>query len=143
MFETNRFFAINFYRVILEEDFVNKNHSPPQATVRVLIKKDGEFVDNVYTADEGNGPVNALDRALRKALIGHYPEITKVKLVDYEVHTIKKVCGTSSMVKVTITSSDGKNKWVTEGVSDNVVKANLIAIAESLEKELSFLYRLP
>jgi len=137
---TNKFFAVCSYRVIVEEDFVNGNHSEPQATVRVLIAKNGEFVDNVYTVDEGNGPVNALDKALRKALIGHYPEIAKVKLVDYEVHTIKRACGTGSKVRVTITSSDGKKKWVTEGISDNVIKASLTAIADSLEKELSSLY---
>jgi len=142
MSESNRFFAINSYRVILEEDFVNKNHSPPQATVRLSIMNGELIIDAVHTVDEGNGPVNALDKALRKALIGHYPEIARVKLVDYEVHTIKRARGTGSKVKVTITSSDEREKWVTEGISDNVIKASLTAIADSLEKELSSLYPL-
>ncbi len=87
-----------------------------------------------HTAADCEGPVNALDRALRKALSKFYPDIIKnVRLTDYKVRVIEENCGTESWVRVLIKSTDGKDTWTTIGVSENVVEASLIALADSYE----------
>jgi 2-isopropylmalate synthase len=87
----------------------------------------------MHTAAEGDGPVNALDNALRKALLEFYPGLTIVKLVDYKVRILEESTGTESSVRVLIESSDGVSLWRTVGSSSNIIEASWLALADSLE----------
>jgi 2-isopropylmalate synthase len=87
----------------------------------------------MHTAAEGNGPVNALDEALRKALLQFYPSLAAVKLVDYKVRILEESTGTESQVRVLIESSDGVDEWRTVGSSTNIIEASWLALADSLE----------
>ncbi len=87
----------------------------------------------IHTAAEGNGPVNALDQALRKALIQFYPSLAAVKLVDYKVRILEESVGTESQVRVLIESSDGVEEWTTVGSSANIIEASWLALADGLE----------
>jgi len=87
----------------------------------------------MHTASEGNGPVNALDQALRKALLQFYPSLAQVKLVDYKVRILEESVGTESQVRVLIESSDGVDEWRTVGSSTNIIEASWMALADSLE----------
>jgi 2-isopropylmalate synthase len=87
----------------------------------------------MHTAAEGNGPVNALDRALRKALLQFYPKLAQVRLVDYKVRILEESVGTDSQVRVLIASSDGVNEWRTVGSSADIIEASWLALADSLE----------
>ena len=90
--------------------------------------------DQVYhTAAEGNGPVNALDAAVRKALIQHYPSIGAIKLVDYKVRIIDSAAGTGANGRVLIESTDGERIWTTVGSSTDIIEASWLALADSLE----------
>jgi 2-isopropylmalate synthase len=89
--------------------------------------------DLFHTAAEGNGPVNALDDALRKALLQYYPSLAVVKLVDYKVRILEESTGTESQVRVLIESSDGNDVWTTVGSSSNIIEASWMALADSLE----------
>ena len=87
----------------------------------------------MHTAAEGNGPVNALDQALRKALLQFYPSLARVKLVDYKVRILEESVGTGSQVRVLIEFSDGVNEWRTVGSSTNIIEASWMALTDSLE----------
>jgi len=87
----------------------------------------------IHTAAEGNGPVNALDQALRKALLQFYPSLAAVKLVDYKVRILEESVGTESQVRVLIESSDGVKEWRTVGSSTNIIEASWMALADSVE----------
>lgn len=87
----------------------------------------------IHTAAEGNGPVNALDAAVRKALLQFYPTLEAVKLVDYKVRIIDSATGTGSGVRVLIESTDGENRWATVGASSDIIEASWLALADSLE----------
>jgi len=87
----------------------------------------------IHTAAEGNGPVNALDDALRKALLQFYPSLAQVRLVDYKVRILEESGGTGSQVRVLIESSDGVEEWRTVGSSSNIIEASWLALADSLE----------
>ncbi len=87
----------------------------------------------IHTAAEGNGPVNALDAALRKALLQFYPSLAVIKLTDYKVRILEESDGTKSKVRVLIESSDGEHEWRTVGSSTNIMEASYIALADSLE----------
>jgi 2-isopropylmalate synthase len=96
----------------------------------VKVRVGGELM---HTAAEGNGPVNALDDALRKALLQVYPTLAEIKLVDYKVRILEESIGTASQVRVLITSSDGVDEWRTVGSSTNIIEASWLALADSLE----------
>lgn len=85
------------------------------------------------TADDGNGPVNALDGAVRKALIQFYPDIRAIHLVDYKVRIIDSEAGSRAKVRVLIESTDGEETWATVGSSTDIIEASWIALADSLE----------
>ena len=99
-----------------------------EAVVKVRVA--GEVM---HTAAEGNGPVNALDKALRKALLQFYPSLSAVKLVDYKVRILEESVGTESQIRVLIESSDGVEEWRTVGSSANIIEASWLALADSLE----------
>jgi 2-isopropylmalate synthase len=89
--------------------------------------------EQMHTAAEGNGPVNALDTALRKALLPFYPRISEIRLVDYKVRILEGSTGTGSQVRVLIESAHGSENWRTVGGSTNIIEASYIALADSLE----------
>jgi 2-isopropylmalate synthase len=89
-----------------------------------------------HTVASGDGPVNALDRALRKALEGEFPSVRQVHLEDYKVRVLSSGDGTAAKVRVLIESSDGRDAWGTVGVSENVIDASWVALADSLHYKL-------
>ncbi len=119
-------FKLEGFRMIIEKREDGQLYS--EATIKVRV---GE--KQVHTAAEGNGPVNALDNALRKALEEFYPAMKKIKLVDFKVRVIDGVDGTGAQVRVLIQSSDDHKTWGTVGVSPNVIEASWIALVDSLE----------
>lgn len=102
-----------------------------EAIVKIVI--DGE---TFYEVADGDGPVNALDSALRKALIRHYPTLKSLQLLDYKVRVINSEAGTAAGVRVVIESKDENSTWGTVGVSENVVEASWIALTDSFEYKL-------
>jgi 2-isopropylmalate synthase len=102
-----------------------------EATVKLRVNDVNE-----YTVAEGEGPVNALDAALRKGLRQFYPQIDTVQLEDYKVRIIGGQLGTAARTRVLIVSTDGKNSWGTVGVSDNIIEASWLALTDSLEYKL-------
>lgn len=103
-----------------------------EASVRV-VDSDGTME---HTAADGNGPVNALDRALRKALERFYPVLKEVRLIDYKVRVIDGKEATAAKVRVLITSTDGNQTWTTIGVSGNIIEASLMALTDSIDYKL-------
>ena len=101
------------------------------AMVKVNVEGEGKMV-----AAEGDGPINALDKALRQALEGFYPELRKTHLIDYKVRVLDGKEASAAKVRVLITSSDGTVDWTTVGVSTDIVEASLIALIDSLEIKL-------
>ncbi|MGQ9585929.1 MAG: citramalate synthase [Anaerolineae bacterium] len=99
-----------------------------EATIKVRI---GDQV--VHTAAEGNGPVNALDHALRKALLPHYPCLSHVQLTDYKVRILDEEHATGATTRVMITSADRSRSWNTVGCSTNIIEASWQALADSVE----------
>lgn len=103
-----------------------------EATVKIRV---GEAVE--HTVSEGDGPVNALDGALRKALEPHFPQLRRMSLVDYKVRVINERAGTAARVRVVIESKDDAEVWGTVGVSENIIEASWIALIDSIEYKLS------
>ena len=103
-----------------------------EATIK--LKVDGALE---LTVSEGDGPVNALDGALRKALEGHYPRLKEMSLVDYKVRVINARAGTAARVRVVIESKDQDNVWGTVGVSENVIEASWLALVDAFEYKLA------
>jgi 2-isopropylmalate synthase len=101
-----------------------------EATVKVKVTGSAE---TVHTAAEGNGPVNALDLALRKALLPYYPQLASVHLTDYKVRILDGHAATGAQVRVLIESSDGHCRWSTVGASTNIIEASWQALADSVE----------
>jgi 2-isopropylmalate synthase len=81
---------------------------------------------------EGNGPVNALDAALRKALGPRHPEISRIHLTDFKVRVLDSATGTAAVTRVLIDSTDGERTWTTIGVSENVIEASWQALSDSI-----------
>lgn len=108
--------------------------NPPVTQASIKISVGGE---EELTAAEGNGPVNALDNALRKALTKFYPHIREVHLVDFKVRILEGCEGTAAKVRVLIDSSDGRDIWSTIGVSTNIIEASWQALVDSIQYKLS------
>ena len=89
--------------------------------------------EDILEAAEGNGPVSALDAALRKALVNFYPMIAEFQLRDYKVRIIDGGSGTSAKTRVLVESSNGQQRWTTVGVSTNIIDASYQAVVEGLE----------
>ena len=121
------------------EDFmvVERRHHAPGGTGREMLAEAMVKVrvgDEVFhTAAEGNGPVNALDAAMRRALLQFYPDIGAIKLVDYKVRIIDSAAGTGANVRVLIESADSEHTWTTVGSSTDIIEASWLALADSLE----------
>lgn len=126
-----RHFRLIGFRVIDEK---RTEDEPPLSEATIMIEgPDGEVE---HTAAQGNGPVNALDNALRKALRKFYPEIDEVQLLDYKVRVLGGGEGTKATVRVLIESGDGKDRWGTVGVSHNVIEASWQALVDSIDYKL-------
>jgi 2-isopropylmalate synthase len=110
----------------------DKATSVCQASVKVLVDGITE-----HTIAEGDGPVNALDGALRAALVKFFPQLKKVQLEDYKVRILDSTAGTGARTRVLIESTDGKEAWGTVGVHDNIIEASLQALSDSLEYRLT------
>jgi 2-isopropylmalate synthase len=121
-------FTVDTYHVSMRRD---KKESICEATVRVRV---GDRT--AHTVAEGDGPVNALDGALRCALINFFPKLKDVSLTDYKVRIINGATGTAAKTRVLIASTDGKREWGTVGVSGNIIEASLQALADSMEYAL-------
>ncbi len=120
------------YRILTEKRKVDP-HPVSEATVTVEVGGNVE-----HTAAWGNGPVNALDKALRKILPRYFPGkgLENVRLLDYKVRVLTAAEGTAARVRVLIESGDGKSKWGTVGVSENVIEASWQALVDSIEYKL-------
>ncbi|HKM57481.1 MAG TPA: citramalate synthase [Chthoniobacterales bacterium] len=110
---------------------VQNNYGTCEATVKLRIKN-----EEIHTVAEGDGPVNALDAALRKALIPVYPRIEPVTLDDYKVRIIGSRHGTGARTRVLIDSTDRHDNWCTVGVSDNIIEASWLSLVDSYEYTL-------
>jgi 2-isopropylmalate synthase len=123
------FFEVLESKVHIE--YTKNIQSVDQAVLKVEVNGEIE-----QTVSDGDGPVNALDRALRKALAGFYPEIRSIRLIDYKVRVLEEKRGTSAKVRVLIESSDGHSTWGTVGVSTNIIEASLEALNDSINYHL-------
>lgn len=124
------FFKLNHFKIIGEQPSCNAEFS---STALINITVDGK---NEMTAAEGYGPVNALDKALRKALEVFYPQLKNVRLVDYKVRVLDSENATGSTVRVLMESTDGNENWSTVGVSKDVIQASWVALVDSIEYKL-------
>lgn len=123
------FFRIQYSKVNVMYDAGGLDEA--EAVLKVEVKGEIE-----HTASNGEGPVNALDNALRKALNRFYPEIALLKLIDYKVRVLEGKKGTSAKVRVLIETSDGCTAWSTVGVSSNIIEASLQALSDSINYKL-------
>ncbi|NOU70139.1 citramalate synthase [Paenibacillus sp. LMG 31458] len=122
-------FTLESFKMLVEK-------SANQSVVSEAIVKVKVHGETIYTAAEGNGPVNALDNALRKALIQYYPDIKNVHLSDYKVRVLDIKGATAGKVRVLMESTDFKTTWNTLGVSSNIIEASWYALVDSLRYAL-------
>jgi 2-isopropylmalate synthase len=123
------FFTIKDFHVYCDM-LRDLNRQGSQAVATIKINVNGQ---DILEAAEGNGPVSALDGALRKALTNVYPDITSFHLTDYKVRILDGAAGTSAKTRVLIESSNGHQRWTTVGVSNNIIEASYQAVVEGLE----------
>lgn len=122
-----KYFDIMGFRVIADTTLHDREKFNSEASVKIKIGK-----EMIHTVSEGDGPVHALDTALRKALSPIYPVIKKFKLSDFKVRILDSTGGTGAKTRVHVETSDGYNKWDTVGVSDNVIEAAYLGVVESI-----------
>ncbi len=121
---------------LLDFTVVVSKHGANDMISQAMVKlKVGDEV--MHTAAEGAGPVNALDKAIRKALLPHYPELAEVQLVDYKVRIVDAHLGTAAKPRVLIESARGEERWSTVGCSENIIEASFMALWDSLELPLA------
>ena len=123
------YFRVESMRVITDETMTGAFST--EATVKVWVGPEGSATRHVFTA-EGNGPVNAIDKALRAAVMQAYPQIARVHLTDYKVRILDGATATGAVTRVLIDASDGERTWTTIGVSPNIIEASWRALEESL-----------
>jgi len=122
-------FELLGFTVIVE----GRSGGETSAQAMVQLRVDGEVI---HTAAEGAGPVNALDNAVRKALLPRYPELADVHLVDYKVRIVDEHLGTAAKPRVVVESASGADRWSTMGCSENIIEASWQALRDSLELPL-------
>ncbi|WP_077025159.1 citramalate synthase [Fuerstiella marisgermanici] len=121
-------FELDHYRVNVE----NQSREPvTDAVIKLTVDNEVQLV-----VGEGDGPVNALDSALRKALTSSYPGLSEMTLVDYKVRVINSTEGTAARVRVVIESKDKTDVWSTVGVSENIIEASWIALVDAFEYKI-------
>lgn len=119
------------YRVVAGDRDAATNVAFAEAIIKLRIGDELSF-----DAAEGNGPVNALDAALRRALHGTYPALAQVRLIDYKVRVVDSEAGTAAQIRVNIESGDGQETWGTIGVSENIIEASWRALVDAVEYKL-------
>jgi 2-isopropylmalate synthase len=119
------FFRLESFRVITEQR--EDGAFVTEATIKVHV---GD--ERVVATGEGNGPVNALDAALRKAIGARFPQLAHLHLTDYKVRVLDTSKGTGAVTRVLIDSTDGERSWSTIGVSENIIQASWDALADSI-----------
>ena len=124
------FFELGEFKVIVNEPTSNVVNSA--AMIKINVDNQEEI-----TAAEGDGPVNALDNAVRKALVRFYPCINEIKLTDFKVRVLDSYSATAAKVRVLIESTDGEEYWSTIGVSTDIIEASWKALVDSIEYKLS------
>jgi 2-isopropylmalate synthase len=124
-----KFFELESFRVTTEKQ--SNRRITTEAIIKLRIKGKKE-----HTVSMGEGPVNALDNALRKALKDYYPTLSKMRLTDFKVRVLDEKSGTAAKVRVLIQSEDAKNSWSTIGVSENIIEASWQALVDSIEYKL-------
>ena len=124
-----KFFELEGFKVVIEKQSNRKITT--EAVIKVKVKGVRE-----HTAAEGDGPVNALDNALRKALKNFYPALSKMHLSDFKVRVLDEKAGTAAPVRVLIQSQDQDQVWNTIGVSENIIEASWQALVDSVEYKL-------
>ena len=122
-------FDLGEFKVMVNEPSISSANS--SAIIKISVDEQEEM-----TAAEGDGPVNALDNALRKALERFYPQIKNMKLTDYKVRVLDSDSATAAKVRVLIESTDGKDVWTTIGVSADIIEASWLALVDSIEYKL-------
>jgi 2-isopropylmalate synthase len=123
------FFKVESMRVITDEGA--NGEFTTEATVKVWVGPEGSATRHVHTA-EGNGPVNAIDTALRAAVSQAYPNVDRIHLTDYKVRILDGATATGAVTRVLIDATDGERSWTTIGVSSNIIEASWRALEESL-----------
>jgi 2-isopropylmalate synthase len=125
------FFELADYHVSIRKDNVHHKDTS-EATIKITVRD-----ETVKEIAEGDGPVNALDAALRKALVRFYPQLAQMTLVDYKVRIIDSTHGTAAKTRVFIESSQGETTWGTVGVSYDIIEASWLALRDSIDYLLS------
>ena len=125
-----RYFQLLGFRVMSHKMMEDQQ---PMVEATIMVKVGGQVA---HTASVGNGPVNALDNALRKALERFYPELKEMRLEDYKVRVLSSVDGTGARVRVLIESADSESKWGTVGVSTDILEASWQALVDSISYKL-------
>lgn len=126
----SKYFDLDYYKTV-GETASSATQYPAAAIMKVNVNGESEI-----TAAEGNGPVNALDLALRKALTRFYPRLKEMHLTDFKVRVLESDATTAAAVRVLIESSDGVHSWSTIGVSNDIIDASFIALRDSVEYKL-------
>ncbi len=130
MGKLKQYFHITAFRVI---DTLRESDQCPVSEATIKVKVGGRVE---HMAADGNGPVNALDRAMRKALISFYPQLADIKLLDYKVRVLPSSQGTDSVIRVLVETGDADSRWGTVGVSSNVIDASYQALADAFTYKL-------
>jgi 2-isopropylmalate synthase len=115
---------------IISSHYSNEGDNLSKASALIKVRVNEKFE---ITADEGDGPVNAIDKALRKALEVFYPVLERMKLIDFKVRIVSGGENTAATTRVLIESTDGKTSWTTVGASKDIINASMIALLDSLE----------
>lgn len=126
-----QFFRLEHFKIIGEQPLIAREY-PSTAMIKVSVGDSSEV-----TAAEGDGPVHALDLALRKALVRFYPSLESVSLSDFKVRVLESDATTAATVRVLIESTDGEHSWTTEGVSTDIIEASFLALSDSIEYKLT------
>jgi len=123
-------FKLESFRVIMEKR--EDGNITTEATIKILVKD-----QRIIATAEGNGPVNALDSALRKSIGKLYPALDSIELTDFKVRVLNEKKGTEAVVRVLVESSDGEKSWGTVGLSENIIEASWQALVDSIEYGLA------
>jgi 2-isopropylmalate synthase len=123
--KTFNYFDVESFRVVVERG--RDSTFDTEATLRIVVDN-----ERILTVGEGDGPVNALDKAFRNAVIDVYPELSQVRLTDYKVRVLETEKGTGATTRVLIDSADGEISWTTIGVSENIIEASWLALRDAL-----------
>jgi 2-isopropylmalate synthase len=133
--QVKKYFTLDGFRVMVWKN--SDNNAWAEATIKAEVPqtvcRERSLTDSVeHTSADGSGPVEALDKALRKVLEKFYPSLDQVRLIDYKVRILNEKSGTRSVTRVLITSHDQRRRWGTVGVSDNIIDASWQALVDSL-----------